>query len=86
MPGSPVFHGIATTPQGPGYGGSARVETSSIAAGNVSDMNFFIWVGIIGLLIPALLIGGLQVGKFRPDWKGARDVGSVEFVFAAGVD
>lgn len=63
MPGSPVFHGVPTSSGPQGLGGSARVESSSLAGG--SDLNFFIWLGIIGIVIPILLIGGLQIGGFQ---------------------
>jgi len=65
MPGTPVFHGIPSSASPAGIGGSARVETPSLNAGNPSDINFFVWVAIIGLLIPVLLIGGLQIGGFQ---------------------
>jgi hypothetical protein len=65
MPGSPVFHGYPTSTAPQGLGGSARIESSSLNAGSPTDMNFFIWVGIIGIVIPLLLIGGLQFGGFQ---------------------
>lgn len=64
MPGSPVFHGVPTSTAPQGLGGSARVEASGMG-GNFSDMNFFIWVGIIGIVVPILLIGGLRIGGFQ---------------------
>jgi len=63
MPGAAVFHGVPTSTAPQGLGGSARVETSSLAGG--SDMNFFVWVAIIGIVVPILLIGGLQIGGFQ---------------------
>jgi hypothetical protein len=63
MPGSPVFHGIPTSTTAQGVGGANRVQSS--ASGTPSDMNFFVWVFIIGILIPVLLIGGLQIGGFQ---------------------
>lgn len=65
MPGSPVFHGYPTSTGPQGLGGSGRVESSSLNAGNPSDMNFFVWVAIIGIVVPLLLIGGLQIGGFQ---------------------
>ena len=64
MPGSPVFHGYATTNVNQGVGGAARVESSSLNTGNPSDMTFFFWVALLGIGIPILLIGGLQIGGF----------------------
>lgn len=64
MPGSPVFHGYPTSASPAGLGGSARVESSALS-GNINDMSFFVWVGIIGIVVPLLLIGGLQFGGFQ---------------------
>lgn len=64
MPGQPVFHGYATSASPAGLGGSARVEASSINSGNGSDMTFFVWVAIIGIVLPLILLGGLNVGGF----------------------
>jgi hypothetical protein len=64
MPGSPVFHGQPTSTAAQGVGGANRVSTSA-SVGGVSDMNFFIWVGIIGIVVPLLLIGGLRFGGFQ---------------------
>lgn len=66
MPGNPVFHGYPTSTANQGVGGAARVsDNSSVSSGNPSDMKFFVWVGIIGIVVPLLLIGGLQVGGFQ---------------------
>lgn len=65
MPGSLVFHGYPTSTANQGVGGAARVETSSLNAGSGSETNFFLWVGIIGIVVPLLLIGGLQFGGFQ---------------------
>lgn len=65
MPGSPVFHGYPTSTAPQGEGGSARVMSSSVNSANLSDMHFFAWVAIIGIVVPILLIGGLQIGGFQ---------------------
>ena len=65
MPGSPVFHGYPTSANPAGLGGSARVEASSLNAGSQTETSFFVWVAIIGIVLPILLIGGLQVGGFQ---------------------
>jgi hypothetical protein len=65
MPGSLVFHGYPTSTASQGVGGAARVETSSLNAGSGSETNFFVWLGIIGIVVPLLLIGGLQFGGFQ---------------------
>lgn len=63
MPGSPVFHGTATSSAPQGMGGAARVQTQQTHSG--SDISFFVWLGIIGILLPLLVIGGLKVGGFQ---------------------
>ena len=65
MPGAPVFHGTPTgTPNtAQGTGGAARIQTSK--ASGLNDLSFFVWVGIIGILLPLLIIGGLKVGGFQ---------------------
>jgi hypothetical protein len=44
-------------------GGAQRIQTSQVHSG--SDISFFVWVGIIGILLPLLVIGGLKVGGFQ---------------------
>lgn len=63
MPGAPVFHGVATSTAPQGLGGAARIESGSMVKSN--DLSFFVWVFIIGILIPLLIIGGLKVGGFQ---------------------
>lgn len=65
MPGSPVFHGAMPPNSFQGAGGAGRVETSSLNAGGSTDMMFFVWVAIIGIVVPIALMGGLQFGKFQ---------------------
>jgi len=64
MPGAPVFHGYPTSTANQGVGGAARVMNTS-GAGTPTDMHFFVWVAIIGIVVPILLIGGLQIGGFQ---------------------
>lgn len=64
MPGAPVFHGTATSTGPQGQGGAARIQTAPTPPKG-SDISFFLWLGIIGILIPALIIGGLKVGGFQ---------------------
>ncbi len=67
MPGAPVFHGYPTSTANQGVGGAARVQANASAGtgGSQTDLNFFIWVAIVGIVIPILLIGGLQIGGFQ---------------------
>lgn len=62
MPGAPIFHGTATSTGPEGMGGAARIETKPSTS---TDMGFFVWLAIIGILIPGLIIGGLKVGGFQ---------------------
>jgi hypothetical protein len=64
MPGSPVFHGQPTSTTAQGVGGANRVQ-SSVSTAGFSDMNFFVWLAIIGIAVPLLLIGGLRIGGFQ---------------------
>jgi hypothetical protein len=63
MPGSPIFHGTATSTAPQGEGGAARIQSSTVPQSN--DVAFFVWLAVIGILIPALIIGGLKVGGFQ---------------------
>lgn len=63
MPGSPIFHGTATSTAPQGEGGAARV--SATATARPSDLTFFFWLAIIGIVLPLLIIGGLKVGGFQ---------------------
>lgn len=64
MPGAPVFHGTAPTVKtAQGMGGAARIQSEVSVKSN--DVSFFVWVAIIGILLPLLVIGGLKVGGFQ---------------------
>jgi hypothetical protein len=58
------MHGTATSTAPQGLGGGARIQTQPSSTSQ-SDMAFFIWLAIIGILIPGLIIGGLKVGGFQ---------------------
>lgn len=62
MPGAPIMHGQATSTAPQGLGGGARVQTQ---APQTNDMAFFIWLAIIGIIIPGIIIGSLKVGGFQ---------------------
>lgn len=65
MPGSPVFHGVATSTAPQGEGGAARIHAAAPSLEKTTDLGFFIWLGILGILLPALILGGLKVGGFQ---------------------
>lgn len=52
----------STAPQG--LGGGARVNTGEPSSTH-SDLNFFIWLAILGIIIPGIIIGSLKVGGFQ---------------------
>lgn len=56
------MHGTATSTTAQGMGGAARVQSQTV---NQSDMAFFIWLAIIGIIIPGIIIGSLKVGGFQ---------------------
>lgn len=65
MPGAPVFHGYPTSTTGQGMGGAARIDTAEITSHKGTDMGFFVWLFVLGILLPGLVIGGLKVGGFQ---------------------
>ncbi len=73
MPGSPILHGYTTSSAGQGEGGAARAAATaplSGVTGGSADVSFFIWLAVIGVVIPLLIIGGLRVGGFQFVFKG----------------
>lgn len=63
MPGAPLFHGTETSTAPQGVGGANRIHAAAVKPTN--DLHFFVWVGIVGILIPLLIIGGLNFGGFQ---------------------
>jgi hypothetical protein len=73
MPGAIPLHGYATSTTAQGEGGAARVASHSAGFSNVAfpeNVSFFVWLVIIGVLIPALVIGGLRAGRFQFVFRG----------------
>ena len=69
MPGAPVIVGQAP----PGRTSPARqaaVAAPLTGAGFPSDLSFFIWLAIIGVIIPAVIVGGLRAGGFQFVFRG----------------
>lgn len=50
-----------------GMGGSARV---SAVTGGADSVAFFVWLIVIGVVIPVAILGGLQLGGFKFVYKG----------------
>lgn len=66
MPGSPYMHAYDTTAANVGVGGADRVMQT-----NRSDsLAFFVWLIVIGVVIPVAILGGLQLGGFKFVYKG----------------
>lgn len=63
MPGAPLMHGTATSTAPQGMGGAARIAAPSNPA--ASDTMFFVWLAILGVVIPGIIIGSLKVGGFQ---------------------
>lgn len=63
MPGAPTF----TT--GPAYSGNPA-PSAPRAGGGASNTAFIVWVIILGVVLPAAILGGLKVGGFSFVFKG----------------
>jgi len=72
MPGSPILHGYATSTSAQGEGGAARAAATAplTGVGGSTDVAFFVWLAIIGVIIPVLIVGGLRFGGFQFVFKG----------------
>lgn len=73
MPGAVPLHGYATSTGPQGEGGAARVAASAAplrGIGFPDNLSFFVWLIVIGLVIPALVIGGLRAGRFQFVFRG----------------
>lgn len=75
MPGAAILHGYNTSASPAGEGGAARVQSAATAAGlhNVgfgSNLSFFVWLILIGVVVPAAIVGGLKAGRFQFVFRG----------------
>lgn len=73
MPGAPIIHGYNTSSAPQGEGGAARVASHAANLSNVafgSSLSFFVWLLIIGVVVPGLVIGGLRAGRFQFVFRG----------------
>lgn len=73
MPGAIPLHGYPTSASPAGEGGAARVAASSAGMTNVGfpdNLSFFVWLVVIGVVIPGLVIGGLRAGRFQFVFRG----------------
>ncbi len=73
MPGAVPLHGYLTSTSPLGEGGAARVASSSAGFTNVAfpqNLSFFVWLVIIGVVVPGIVIGGLRAGRFQFVFRG----------------
>ncbi len=74
MPGAPVMHGYYASNAGlQGEGGAARVAAAAAPLARVGfpdNLSFFLWLVIIGIVIPGIIIGGLKAGRFQFVFRG----------------
>lgn len=73
MPGAPLLHGLSTSSGPQGEGGAAIRSGAAAASLNVdmpTNVSFFVWLVVIGVVLPALVLGGLRVGGFQFVFRG----------------
>lgn len=73
MPGAVPLHGYATSTAPQGEGGAARIASASAGLDNIGfpdNLSFFVWLVILGVIIPGLVIGGLKAGRFQFVFRG----------------
>ncbi len=74
MPGSPLLHGVATSSSPAGEGGaSVRAGAAAAPLSSVSfptNWGFFLWLVVIGVVLPVFVLGGLRVGGFQFVFRG----------------
>jgi hypothetical protein len=64
MPGAVFLHDQPTYQGVQGEGISSDI-TGLNTAWSGSHFSFVVWLAVIGVLVPALIIGGLKVGGFQ---------------------
>lgn len=73
MPGAPIIHGYSTSTGPQGQGGAARVAAAAAPltrAGFPDNVSFFVWLVVIGIILPGLVIGALKAGRFQFVFRG----------------
>ena len=73
--GAPILHGYAyaAAQDQQGAGGAGRVAAAAAPLSRLgfpNNLSFFLWLVIIGIVIPGLLIGGLKAGRFQFVFRG----------------
>lgn len=73
MAGAPILHGYAWQGTAQGEGGAARVAAAAAPLARVGfpdNLSFFLWLIVIGIVIPGFVIGGLKAGRFQFVFRG----------------
>lgn len=71
MPGVPFMHGVQTSTSPLGEGGANRVSNAHPQDVQSTDnLTFFIWLAVLGIIVPVAILGGLQLGGFKFVYKG----------------
>lgn len=71
--GAPVLPGLYTSTAPQGEGGAARVAAHAAPLARVGfpdNLSFFVWLVVLGVVIPGLIIGGLKAGRFQFVFRG----------------
>lgn len=75
MPGQMNLHAhLYSAGQGGsiGEGGAARVLHPAGPRGGPSNLMFILWLILLGVIVPAAILGGLRAGKFQFVFTSAR--------------
>jgi len=72
MPGAPLLFGTPTSTGPQGLGGSERVAAAAAPLGVAfpSNMSFFVWLVLLGVVLPGFVVGGLKAGGFQFVFRG----------------
>lgn len=74
MPGAPIMHGYYASNAGlGGEGGAGRIAAAAAPMPDArfpDNLSFFVWLLIIGIVIPGLMIGALRAGRFQFVFRG----------------
>jgi len=73
MPGAPILHGYPTSTAPQGEGGAGRIASAAAPLSKLgfpSNLSFFVWLVVIGIVIPGLIVGGLKAGRFQFVFRG----------------
>jgi hypothetical protein len=75
MPGAPILHGYNVSASPAGEGGATRLAAAGAGftnAGFPDQLTFFLWLVIIGVVIPGFILGALRLGGIHFVFKGRR--------------